>query len=211
MKKIWVLLIALLVALPLAAQEVELREDHPREYVVQEGDTLWDIASRFLTRPWQWPAIWQANPQIPDPHLIFPGDVISLEFVGGEARLTMNRDNSIRRLSPEIRREDSSGPIATLPYDAIEPFLRNPRIVSEEVLESLPYVIANYDERAYVGTGDRTYVRGMEDARVGQEVVIAQLTYEFEDRSQGEGETRLRRNRMMFGSSQAPRSERPSS
>jgi nucleoid-associated protein YgaU len=55
------------------AQDVELREDHPREYVVQEGDTLWDIASRFLTRPWQWPAIWQANPQIDNPHLIFPG------------------------------------------------------------------------------------------------------------------------------------------
>ena len=46
------------------AQDVELREDHPREYVVQEGDTLWDIASRFLTRPWQWPAIWQANPKV---------------------------------------------------------------------------------------------------------------------------------------------------
>ncbi len=193
------------------AQDVELREDHPREYVVQEGDTLWDIASRFLTRPWQWPAIWQANPQIPNPHLIFPGDVISLEFVGGQARLTMNRDDSIRRLSPEVRRDDITGPISTIPFDAIEPFLRNPRIVSKDELDALPYVIANYDQRVFAGPGDRTYVRGMEEARVGQEVIIGQLTYEFEDRSAGEDETRLRRNRMRFGDAQVPSNERPSS
>ena len=74
MRTISTLLIALLVALPLAAQDVELRDDHPDEYVVQEGDTLWDIAGMFLARPWQWPAIWQANPDIEHPHLIYPGD-----------------------------------------------------------------------------------------------------------------------------------------
>lgn len=193
------------------AQDVELRDDHPRQYVVQEGDTLWDIASRFLTRPWQWPAIWQANPQIADPHLIFPGDIISLEFVGGEPRLTMSRDDSIRRLGPEIRREDISGPIATIPFDAIEPFLRNPRIVTQEELDELPYVIANYDQRVFAGPGDRTYVRGLEDARVGQEVVLAELTYQFEDRSAGEDQIQLRRNRMRQGPAQVASYERPSS
>ncbi|AKS40700.1 LysM peptidoglycan-binding domain-containing protein [Wenzhouxiangella marina] len=193
------------------AQDVELREDHPREYVVQEGDTLWDIASRFLTRPWQWPAIWQANPQIDNPHLIYPGDVISLEFVGGQPRLTMNPDDSIRRLSPEIRREDISGPISTIPYDAIEPFLRNPRIVTAEELDGLPYVVANYDQRMTASAGDRTYVRGMEDAQVGQEVILARLTYQFEDRSGGEAQQRLRRNRMGRGDAQVPADVRPAS
>jgi len=192
------------------AQDVELREDHPREYVVQEGDTLWDIASRFLTRPWEWPAIWQANPQIPNPHLIYPGDVISLEFIGGEPRLTMARDDSIRRLGPEVRREDISGPISTIPYDAIEPFLRNPRIVSADELDDLPYVIANYDQRGNVGPGDRTYVRGMEDAQVGQEVVIAHLSYQFEDRSTDDS-TRVRQNRMSRPGVQVPSNVRPSS
>jgi hypothetical protein len=192
------------------AQDVELREDHPREYVVQEGDTLWEIASRFLTRPWEWPAIWQANPQIPNPHLIYPGDVISLEFIGGEPRLTMARDDSIRRLGPEIRREDISGPISTIPYDAIEPFLRNPRIVTAEELDALPYVIANYDQRGNAGPGDRTYVRGMDDAQVGQEVVIAHLSYQFEDRST-DGATRVRQNRMSPPGVQVPSEVRPSS
>ena len=90
MKKIWVVLIALLVALPLAAQEVELRDDHPDEYIVREGDTLWDIAGRFLTKPWQWPAIWQANPQVENPHLIFPGDRLSLIYVDGQPRLVLD-------------------------------------------------------------------------------------------------------------------------
>lgn len=193
------------------AQDVELREDHPREYVVQEGDTLWDIASRFLARPWQWPAIWQANEQIPNPHLIFPGDVISLEFIGGEARLMASRDDSIRRLGPRIRRDDTGGPISTIPYDAIEPFLQHPRVVSPEELDALPYVIANYDQRTLAGPGDRTYVRGLEDARVGQEVTIAHLTYQFEDRSQSDDHQMLRSNRMSSGHSKVPNYERPSS
>lgn len=193
------------------AQDVELREDHPREYVVQEGDTLWDIASRFLERPWQWPAIWQANEQIPNPHLIYPGDVISLEFIGGEPRLMASRDDSVRRLGPRIRREDSSGPITTIPFDAIAPFLQHPKIVGPDELDSLPYVIANYDQRSYAGPGDVTYVRGLEDARVGQEVTIAHLTYQFEDRGQPEEHQMLRSNRMRFGHNMVPSNERASS
>ena len=60
------------------AAAVDLRGDHPDTYVVQRGDTLWDIAGRFLKRPWLWPEIWQANPQVQNPHLIYPGDVLSL-------------------------------------------------------------------------------------------------------------------------------------
>ena len=211
MKRLLIVIAILGLMASVQAQDVELREDHPREYVVQEGDTLWDIASRFLTRPWQWPAIWQANPQIDNPHLIFPGDRISLEFVGGEPRLTMARDDSVRRLGPEVRREDITGAISTIPYDAIEPFLRNPRIVTEEELDDLPYVIANYEQRVFAGPGDRTYVRGLEDAQVGQEVIVARLTYQFEDRSAGENEVRLRRNRMRHGPAQVASFERPSS
>lgn len=208
MKRLLIALAILGLALSVQAQDIELREDHPREYIVQEGDTLWDIAGRFLTRPWQWPAIWQANPQVENPHLIYPGDRITLEFFGGQPRLVAD---GTRRLSPEVRRSDIDGPISTIPYDAIEPFLRNPRIIGSEELEGMPYVVSNMEQRVFASTGDRTYVRGMDDAQVGQEVVIARMTYQFVDRTAENGELRLRRNRIRPGDGQVPSSERPPS
>ena len=205
MKHMLIILLTLGLIMSVAAQDIELRPDHPREYIVQEGDTLWDIAGRFLTRPWQWPAIWQANPDIENPHLIFPGDRISLVFIGGEPRLVAE---GTRRLSPEVRRERIVGPINTIPYDAIAPFLRNPRIIDPDQIAELPYIVANIEQRIYAGSGDRTYARGMSNARAGDEVVIARMTYQFVDRSEPNGRQQLRRNRIRPDGGQVPFGER---
>ena len=47
-------------------------------YVVQEGDTLWDLSQRFSDSPWKWPDLWSQNEQITNPHLIYPGQRIRL-------------------------------------------------------------------------------------------------------------------------------------
>ncbi len=68
-----------------------LREGVPETYVVQKGDTLWDISAHFLRDPWVWPEIWQVNPQIENPHLIYPGDIIRLVMIDGQPRLILDR------------------------------------------------------------------------------------------------------------------------
>ena len=81
--KFFHLILVSMLASAVMAQDVSVRSDHPDEYVVVEGDTLWDISGMFLDKPWQWPAIWHANQQIENPHLIYPGDRLSLVFIDG--------------------------------------------------------------------------------------------------------------------------------
>jgi len=144
------------------AVSAQLRGDHPDTYVVQRGDTLWDIAGRFLAQPWLWPEIWQANPQIANPHLIYPGDVISLAYLRGEPRLET-------RAGP--RTEDY---IDTVPLSDIEPFLRRLRVVDS--IEGLPYVVALEEERMRASSGQLAYARGIEDAEPGAMYAIVRPT-----------------------------------
>lgn len=207
MKKLCLTMIALLVALPLLAQDVEIREDHPGEYVVQEGDTLWDIAGRFLTQPWQWPAIWQANPQIENPHLIYPGDRLTLIYVDGQPRLVLNYDGTERR-GPEVRRETISGPISTVPLAAIEPYLTRPRVVSVDALADMPYVVANQDQRYVAAQPDYSYIRNLPQAPLNGEYMLARLTAQFEQVETENGKE-IRQNQLRNNRGAVPSDQRP--
>ncbi|MDT8438512.1 MAG: LysM domain-containing protein [Wenzhouxiangellaceae bacterium] len=210
MSRRWMVAVAMAVSmavmLPLMAQDVELRPDHPREYVVREGDTLWDIAGRFLTRPWQWPAIWQANPQIENPHLIFPGDRLSLVYIDGQPRLV--RDDGIRRLSPAVRRSDSAGPVAAVPLSAVQSFLHEARIVGRDELAGLPYVVLSEDGRSVAAEPHRAFVRGLEGRRAGDQVVIARLSSQIEE-VEVDGRTTVKLNEMRGNRGAVPVDRRP--
>jgi len=78
LNKILISLVILLLFFSANADELKLNPEHPGEYTVVKGDTLWDISARFLKQPWRWQEIWGVNPQIKNPHLIYPGDVVSL-------------------------------------------------------------------------------------------------------------------------------------
>lgn len=147
-----------------------LRSDHPDVYTVVKGDTLWDISGKFLERPWLWPEIWRINPQINNPHLIYPGDQIRLVYVDGQPQLVLDRGDAGRtvrmspgtdKLSPEVRYEPLESAIPTIRLDAIQPFLVQNRIVDPTELDGSPYVVQGEGERLVLGAGDRLYVRGM--------------------------------------------------
>lgn len=150
---------------------VDLRADHPDTYVVKKGDTLWDIAKRFLDEPWLWPEIWQANPQIDNPHLIYPGDEISLAYLSGRPVL------NVKKLSPQVRRQQLDA-INTVPLADIESFLRRYHIMSEEEKDALPYVLGVEEGRMYATSGFLVHVRGG-DFKEGDKVAIARPTVRY--------------------------------
>lgn len=153
----------LLAAGGLAQAEVQLRDGHPQTYTVARGDTLWDISGKFLRQPWKWPEIWQANPQVQNPHLIYPGDVLSLTWVDGQPRIVLDRGASrgTVKLSPHVRSTPMAEAIPTIPLEKINSFLLSNRIVDSDLeLSQAPYVVAGNAERVVSGAGDRIYARG---------------------------------------------------
>ncbi len=165
-------------ALPFSsyAETVALNPDHPSRYVVQKGDTLWDISGRFLTQPWLWPSIWQANPQIRNPDLIFPGDELALSYEGGKPVIRVSRRGGrpVIKLSPRVRPQRIDRAIPTIPLEVINHFLVRPRVVMPGELEILPYLVSVGEERLAVGSGATAYVRGLEPGSADRFVLLRQ-------------------------------------
>lgn len=152
-----------------AAADLPLVESPPSQYTVKKGDTLWDISGRFLKEPWRWPDIWGMNrEQIKNPHLIYPGEVIVLDYVGGQARLRKARGVGVPdtvRLSPKVRIEEKAQAIPSIPSAVIEPFLSRPLVVDKEGLAGAPTIVATENERVIVGAGNKAYVEGLDPAQ----------------------------------------------
>ncbi|MDH3325395.1 MAG: LysM peptidoglycan-binding domain-containing protein [Gammaproteobacteria bacterium] len=169
-KRVCILILALFAITSTSAvyaDEIVLKNQHPSNYVIKDGDTLWDIASRFLRDPWRWPDIWQVNPQIKNPHLIYPGDEVVLTFKDGKPQLVLKRGNTTQdnlrtvKLSPTVRKRQLSKAVPTIPIDAIQQFLSRPSVLSNEAMENLPYVLRIQDNHLISGTNDTIYVRGI--------------------------------------------------
>ncbi|MDP4547890.1 MAG: LysM peptidoglycan-binding domain-containing protein [Marinobacter sp.] len=165
-----------------AQAQPEFKADHPERYTVVKGDTLWDISGRFLNNPWYWPEIWHVNPQVANPHLIYPGDRLALVYIDGKPRITKVASGDVK-LSPQIRSEAIDTPIPAIPLDAIASFLTDTRIVSPEEINGAPYVLEGEDGRIITGAGDKIYARGEKPAdRVG----VFRRSQEFVDPDTGE-------------------------
>ncbi|MES0327174.1 MAG: LysM peptidoglycan-binding domain-containing protein [Gammaproteobacteria bacterium] len=163
---------------------IRVKKSHPRKYIVKKGDTLWDISSQFLRDPWYWPEIWHKNRQVQNPHLIYPGDELTLIYVNGQPQISVNETPqqvspqevtppvirttitsdhpALRRvkLSPSIRKQGIDADVFTIPGDSIRQFLTKPRVVTKEELEEAPYILASDDNHLIMGQDNIVYIRG---------------------------------------------------
>ena len=171
------------VSLALARSDLTLKPTAPDRYVVQKGDTLWSIATKFLNDPWRWPEIWRMNQeQISNPHRLSPGDVLVLDRSttppqlrqitaegpgsagGGEGGVTGGAGTV--KLSPRVYTDSlAAEAIPAIPPKAIEPFLTQPLIIEEGGLENAPRIVATQEDRVNVGEGGIAYVKGLGDAQ----------------------------------------------
>lgn len=133
--------------------------DVPDRYTVKKGDTLWDISEHFLQSPWLWPEIWYVNPQVRNPHLIYPGDIIRLVYIDGKPRLTLERGRDVK-LSPKVRELPHGDAIPAIPLDEINHFLSRNRVLEDGVMELAPYVLAGAQQHLLTGAGQDFYARG---------------------------------------------------
>ncbi len=154
-------LCALLMVTGSSAAPVELNPDHPSQYTVVKGDTLWDISGRFLKSPWRWPEIWKANTSIENPHLIYPGDVIVLSMVNGVPELRVLQRKTVK-LSPSVYAEPLREAIPTIPPGAILPFLSEGMVLPSAVkLQRAGYITAGVEDSIVFGKYSKIYARGL--------------------------------------------------
>lgn len=167
----------------------ELTANAPDSYTIKRGDTLWDISKLFLKSPWRWPELWGMNmDEIKNPHLIYPGQRLTLERKNGMATLRvgsasgMSDDSSTIRVSPRTRIEAlSSSPLPTLNASIIEAFLAEPIIVDEAGLRAAPRIVSAQENRVLLTRGDRAYARGQDGTPLMDDQPQQQLFRIFRD------------------------------
>ena len=141
-------------------EPVPLADGAPDQYVVQVGDTLWDIAATFLKDPWFWPEIWYVNPQVENPHLIYPGDVLGLVYIDGQPRIT-NIRAATYRLSPQARVTPLTESITSIPFEDVQAFLSSGVILEKAQADALPYLLETRGDHLIASAGNEIYVRGV--------------------------------------------------
>ncbi|TXY04604.1 LysM peptidoglycan-binding domain-containing protein [Vibrio mimicus] len=138
-----------------------LKQNAPTTYTVVKGDTLWDISALYLDSPWLWPRLWQVNPEIDNPHLIYPGDKLTLFWRDGQPVLSLK---PMRKLSPQVRVLEKQA-VPTVQEGLVLPYLQSDRLMDQTTLQDSVRVIGFSDGRKYLTKQDQLYITGVQSEK----------------------------------------------
>ncbi|QBY04434.1 LysM domain-containing protein [Thalassotalea sp. HSM 43] len=160
MKKILITIVCLFTSLLALADELQIKDDAPKNYVVKKGDTLWDISAMYLSEPWLWPKLWRMNPEIVNPHLIYPGDELRLVF-DADGNPMLVKGKPTLKWSPQIRKTlKEQNPVTYLPFEVVAPYLDYATVMTGEDFDKAPYVLGGDEKYKSNMEGALLYVKG---------------------------------------------------
>jgi hypothetical protein len=158
-------------------------------HAVKAGDTLWDLCAKYLNSPWYWPKIWSYNPQITNPHWIYPGN--ELRFYPSDENLPTNVEVA---KTTEIPDEDLSVPgeldadelvkstgninVGRVPPDSVWTTLVG--FISAEEQEQAGQIVNAEEETIMLADYDRVYMKLKQSGKKGDRMAVYRLTREIE-------------------------------
>ncbi len=138
----------------------------PDTYTVVPGDTLWDLSGRFLNNPWYWPKIWSYNPEITNPHWIYPGNLLRFYPSAEEAPARvepMVAEEEPRELeAPELVDEDAVAVAGPYKIGYVPPqrrLARHDTFVTPRELAESGKIEAAFEEKLMLASLDHGYAR----------------------------------------------------
>lgn len=160
------LILAVTAVCAFAAEPLKLVDNPPDRHIVVRGDTLWGISGKFLQQPWRWPEIWRLNKtEIKNPHLIYPGDIVLLDYSTGSPRLRVAKPFN-GKLQPKVYSEALPQVIPSIPPNVIEPFISRPLIIEPGAHDTIARISATQEDRLFLGNGDTAFASGIPDASI---------------------------------------------
>jgi hypothetical protein len=142
--------------------QTEVQEEH----TVVPGDTLWDLCSKYLSNPWYWPRVWSYNPEINNPHWIFPGQKVRFYPGAGElpSEIEVSREFEVPEVAPPGEEEELPERLIEMSGKIVQAkrvsavTLRRTAFVTDVDFESSGSIKGSFEEKEYLSEHDSIYI-----------------------------------------------------